>query len=76
MEEGMATHSSILAWRIPWTEASGGLRPMGSERVGGAEQLTLTTPTVVPKTPPPRPASLWVSLAWPAPLQMLGDILG
>ena len=28
-EEGMATHSSILAWRIPWTEEPGGLRPVG-----------------------------------------------
>ena len=31
LEEGMATHSSILAWRIPWTEKTGGLRPMGSK---------------------------------------------
>ena len=29
MEKAMATHSSILAWRIPWTEESGGLRSMG-----------------------------------------------
>ena len=28
LEKGMATHSSILAWRIPWTEESGGLQPM------------------------------------------------
>ena len=34
LEEGMATHSSILAWRIPWTEEPGGLQPMGSQRVG------------------------------------------
>ena len=34
LEEGMATHSSILAWRIPWTEESGRLQPMGSQRVG------------------------------------------
>ena len=34
LEEGMATHSSILAWRIPWTEKSGGLQSMGSQRVG------------------------------------------
>ena len=34
LEEGMATHSSILAWRIPWTEEPGGLRSMGSQRVG------------------------------------------
>jgi len=32
-EEGMATHSSILAWRIPWTEEPGGLQSMGSHRV-------------------------------------------
>ena len=30
----MATHSSILAWRIPWTEKLGGLQSMGSQRVG------------------------------------------
>ena len=34
LEEGMATHSSILAWRIPWTEESGGLQSMESQRVG------------------------------------------
>ena len=32
--KGMATHSSILAWRIPWTEERGGLQSMGSQRVG------------------------------------------
>ena len=34
LEEGMATHSSIIAWRIPWTEEPGGLQSMGSQRVG------------------------------------------
>ena len=34
LEKGMATHSSILAWRIPWTEEPGGLQSMGSKRVG------------------------------------------
>ena len=34
LEEGMATHPSILAWRIPWTEESGRLQPMGPQRVG------------------------------------------
>ena len=34
LEEGMATHSSILAWKIPWTEEPGRLRSMGSQRVG------------------------------------------
>ena len=33
LEEEMATHSSILAWRIPWTEEPGGLQSMGSQRV-------------------------------------------
>ena len=33
-EEGMATHSSILAWRIPRTEEPDGLYPKGSQRVG------------------------------------------
>ena len=33
LEKEMATHSSILAWTIPWTEESGGLRSMGSQRV-------------------------------------------
>ena len=33
LEEGMATHSSILAWKIPWSEEPGGLRSMGSHRV-------------------------------------------
>ena len=33
LEEEMATHSSILAWEIPWTEEHGGLQPMGSQRV-------------------------------------------
>ena len=35
-EKGMATHSSILAWRIPWTGEPGGLRFIGSKRVGRA----------------------------------------
>ena len=34
LEKGMATQSSILAWRIPWTEEPGGLQSMGSQRVG------------------------------------------
>ena len=34
LEEEMATHSSILAWRIPWTEEPGSLPSMGSQRVG------------------------------------------
>ena len=34
LKEGMATHSSLLAWRIPWTEEPGGLQSIGSQRVG------------------------------------------
>ena len=34
LEKGKATHSSILAWKIPWTEEPGGLQSIGSQRVG------------------------------------------
>ena len=34
LEKGMATHSSVLAWRIPWMEELGGLQSMGSQRAG------------------------------------------
>ena len=34
LEKEMATHSSNLAWKIPWTEETGGLQFMGSQRVG------------------------------------------
>ena len=34
LEKAMATHSNILAWKIPWTEKPGGLQSMGSQRVG------------------------------------------
>ena len=34
LEKGMATHSSILVWEIPWTEEPGGLQSTGSQRVG------------------------------------------
>ena len=34
LKEGLATYSSILVWRIPWTEESGGLQFIGSHRVG------------------------------------------
>ena len=33
LEKGMATHSSLLAWRIPWAEEPGGLQSMGSQRI-------------------------------------------
>ena len=34
LEKGMASHSSIFAWKIPWTEEPGRLQPIGSQRVG------------------------------------------
>ena len=34
LEEGIATHSTVLAWRIPWTEEPDGLYSIGSQRVG------------------------------------------
>ena len=40
LENGMATHSSILAWRIPWTEEPGGLSPRGLKKSDTTEQLT------------------------------------
>ena len=40
LEEGMAIHSSILAWRIPWTEEPGGLQSWGHKESDTAEQLT------------------------------------
>ena len=43
LEEGMTTHSSILAWRIPWTEEPGGLRSIGLHRVGHDKRLSMHT---------------------------------
>ena len=43
--EGVATHSSILAWRVPWTEEPYGLQSMGSQRVG--HDLATNTHTMV-----------------------------
>ena len=37
LEEGMATHSSILAWRIPWTEEPGGLQSLGHKELDMTE---------------------------------------
>ena len=43
LEEEMATHSSILAWRIPWTEEPGGLQSMGTQRIEKTEGLSTHT---------------------------------
>ena len=50
LEKEMATHSSILAWRIPWTEEPGGLQSMGSQRVGH-DRVTKHKHKEVEKTP-------------------------
>ena len=42
LDKRMATHSSILSWRIPWTEEPGGLQSMGSQQLDTAEWLTLS----------------------------------
>ena len=43
LKKGMATHSSILAWRIPWTEEPGGLQFVGYKELDKTEQLSLFT---------------------------------
>ena len=42
LEKGMTTHSSILSWRIPWTEEPGELQSMGCEELDTTERLTLS----------------------------------
>ena len=42
LEEGMATHSSILAWKIPWTEEPGGLQSIGSQSHTRLSAFTFT----------------------------------
>ena len=42
LEKGVATHASILAWRIPRTEEPGGVQSIGSQRVRHTEQLTVS----------------------------------
>ena len=55
--EGMATHSSILAWKIPWAEEPGGLQSMGLQRVGHldtTEQLSHFNSIYTKGSPSPR----------------------
>ena len=46
LEEGMETHSSVLAWRIPWTEEPGRLQSMGGKEVDTTERLSMHAHTV------------------------------
>ena len=57
LEKEMATHSSILAWRILWTEEPGGLQSMGSQRVRQDWATTLTLTYLVTKS--------YLTLLWP-----------
>ena len=53
LEKELATHSSIRAWKIPWTEELGGLQSMGSQRVGhnlASERLHLLTHLILTTT--------------------------
>ena len=49
LEKEMATHSSILAWKIPWTEKPGGLKSMGLQRVGHDRVTNTNTQLVTSK---------------------------
>ena len=51
LEKEMATHSSFLAWRIPWTEEPGGIQSMGHKELDIIEQLTLTRHSVLRASP-------------------------
>ena len=64
LENGMVTHSSILAWRIPWTEEPGGLQSMGSQRVKHNLAIKGTEPgspalqaDSLPSEPPGKPVN-------------------
>ena len=76
LEKGVAIHSSILAWRIPWTEEPGGLQSMGSQRV--TQDWAMFTYFFIW---PPHPSSpVWNSpasnslLRWPIQSPSLGSI--
>ena len=51
LEKGMATHFSILAWEIPWTEEPGGYSPRGHKELDKTEQLSTHTITYMGKEP-------------------------
>ena len=59
LEKEMAIHSSILAWKIPWTEEPGRLQSMGSQRVGH-DRATSLPGSPVAKTPRSQCRGAWV----------------
>ena len=76
LKEEMATHSRILAWRIPWTEEPGGLQSMGSQRV--QHNLADSTHTLVCSSWPSLCGSSFFSLGeWqPTPVFLPGESQG
>ena len=66
LEKGMATHSSILAWRIPWPEEPGGLQSMGSQSRAWLSEFTFTFHTFTL-------ASTWESLPFHMTLTSMTD---
>ena len=76
LEEGMATHSSILAWKIPWTEEPGGLQSTGSQRVRH-DSVTKRAHTVTALADQGRPAGSAAAEGFQAQLSRLPDaVLG
>ena len=69
LEEDMATHSSVLAWRIPWTEEPGGLQSMGSQRVGYTLRTKQQQQNITQTVTASVLAMLFHSCASPAPQQ-------
>ena len=62
LEKEMATHSSVLAWRIPWTEEPGGLQSIGSQESNMAEPLSLFSSPLLP--PRFTPSSVIQTVRW------------
>ena len=67
LQKGMTAHSTILAWRIPWTEKSGRLQSMGMQRVGhdwATNIFTLIYPSTPTRMQPPRGQGLCLAVKW------------
>ena len=65
----MATHSSILVWRIPWTEEPGGLQSMGSQELDTTERLWASLLAQLVKNLPVMQETLVQFLSWEDPLE-------